>query len=183
MSSAPTFERWRQDFANIVENLVGRRLDYTQLYPAVVVKQNSDGTLQLLADSPTVRGTGHNNVRIRHGLPGVSVEVSAGARVRLGFENGQPSQPYAGLWDTDASFVTINLGLAANTEYVALANKVDSEILKILNLLAGNAQTLPAPPTVPPTWIPFAGDGGALLQTGAKTLVQASVAAEKVKAE
>ncbi len=184
MSSAPTFERWRQDFANIVENLVGRRLDYTQLYPAVVVKQNSDGTLQLLADSPTVRGTGHNNVRIRHGLPGVSVEVSAGARVRLGFENGQPSQPYASLWDTDASFVTINLGLAANTEYVALANKVDAALLNIMNLLQGELQIPPLdPPLVPPKWVPLANDGGAALQVIAKEITLPSVAATKVKAE
>ena len=181
--SAVDFERFRQNFADIIENLVGRRIDYSQLYTAVVVAQNSDGTLQLLADNTKIRGTGHNNVAIRHGLPGVSVTVSQGARVRIGFEEADPSKPFAALWDTDAAFVTINLGLAANTEFVALSNKVDNEILKILNLLAGNPQTPPNAPTEPPTWIPLATDGGALLQTGAKTLMLASVAATKVKAE
>ena len=168
--SALTFERWRQDFANIVENLVGRRLDYTQLYPAIVVSQNSDGTLQLLADSPTVRGTGHNNVRIRHGLPGVSVEVSNGARVRLGFENGDPSQPYAALWDTDAAFVTIHLGNSSDTEFVALSNLVKDELDLIRdqhNLHVHATVTGLGTPTVPAVPMLEPGD----------------VAAEKVKAE
>ncbi len=105
--SAVDFERWRQQFADMIENLVGRRIDYSQLYPAAVVSQNSDGTLQVIPDSPKIQGTGMNNVRIRHGLPGTAVVVSQGARVRIGFENGDPSQPFAGLWDTDAAFVTI----------------------------------------------------------------------------
>ncbi len=167
--TALNFERFRQDFANIVENLVGRRLDYTQLYPAVVIAQNADGTLQLLADSPTIRGTGHNNVRIRHGLPGVSVTVSQGARVRIGFENGDPSQPFAALFDTDAAFVTIHLGLAANTEFVALSNKVDDELAKIKDMFTN--------------WLVAPNDGGLALKTLSSNLSFDSVAATKVKAE
>lgn len=152
--SAVDFERWRQNFADIIENLVGRRIDYSRLYPAEVVKQNADGTLQLLADSPKIRGTGHNNVRIRHGLPGVSVEVAQGARVRIGFENGSPSDPFASLWDTDAAFITINLGLASNTEFVALANLVKDELDAMrtqhnAHLHATAALGPPVIPTVP----------------------------------
>ncbi len=182
--TALNFERFRQDFANIVENLVGRRLDYTQLYPAVVIAQNADGTLQLLADSPTIRGTGHNNVRIRHGLPGVSVTVSQGARVRIGFENGDPSQPYAALWDTDAASVTINLttsvdislvaptvnlGGASPDEFVALAEQTDDQFTKIKDMFS--------------SWTPAPNDGGAVLKTLSSSLVFTSVAATKVKAE
>ncbi len=167
--SALTFERWRQDFANIVENLVGRQIDYTKIYPSVVVAQNADGTLQLLADNPKVRGTGHNNIRIRHGLPGVSVEVSAGARVRLGFENGKPGEPYASLWDTDAAFVTIHLGNSSNTEFVALANLVDDELAKIKDMFTD--------------WLVAPNDGGAALKSLSGSLSFDSVAAEKVKAE
>ena len=167
--SAVDFERWRQNLADIIENLVGRRIDYSRLYPASVVKQNADGTLQLLADSPKIRGTGHNNVRIRHGLPGVSVVVAQGARVRIGFENGSPSDPFASLWDTDAAFVTINLGLASNTEFVALADKTDTELGKILSLLQ--------------TWTTVPNDGGAALKIAALAVSLDSVAASKVKAE
>lgn len=167
--SGVDFERFRQNFTDIIENLVGRQIDYTKMYPAVVVKQNSDGTLQLLVDDTKTRGTGHNNIPIRHGLPGVSVTVSQGARVRLGFENGKPSAPYAALWDTDAAFITINLGLASNTEFVALSNLVDDELAKILNLLQ--------------TWSVAPNDGGLALKTAALGVSLDSTAASKVKAE
>lgn len=111
------FERFRQNFADLVENLVGRRIDYAQFYPADVVAQNADGTLQVLPDDEKIRGTGLDRVPIRHGLPGTSVVVSQGAKVRVGFEAGDPGRPYAGLWDTDAAFVTITL--AGGTQSLA----------------------------------------------------------------
>lgn len=163
------FERWRQNFAAIIENLVGRKIDYLKLYPAVVVAQNSDGSLQLIADDPKVRGDGHNNVRVRHGLPGISVTVSQGARVRLGFEEGDPSKPFAALFDTDAAFVVINLGLAANTEFVALSEKTDDQFSKIKDMFTN--------------WVTVANDGGAVLKALSDSLSFDSVAASKVKAE
>ncbi len=174
--SALTFERWRQDFANIVENLVGRQIDYTKIYPSVVVAQNADGTLQLLADNPKVRGTGHNNIRIRHGLPGVSVEVSAGARVRLGFENGKPGEPYASLWDTDAAFVTIHLGDSANTEFVALSNLVKDELDAMASTFDEHIHATTA--TVEATAVV-----GIISPTTTPMSPIGDVAAEKVKAE
>ncbi len=124
--SGVDFERFRQNFADIVENLVGRRIDYTKMYPAVVVAQNSDGTLQVIADDPKIRGNGHNNIALRNGLPGTSVTVQQGSRVRLGFEEGKPNLPYAALWDRNAAFDEINLG--QSTEFVALANLVKAEL-------------------------------------------------------
>ncbi len=167
--SAVDFERFRQNFADIIENLVGRQVDYTKLYPSVVTAQNADGTLQLIPDNKKVQGTGHNNIKIRHGLPGVSVEVSAGARVRLGFENGKPSEPYASLWDTDAAFVTIHLGDSSNTDFVALAQKTDDELTAVLGVMQN--------------FIPVPNDGGAALKTAANATSLNSVAATKVNAE
>lgn len=106
--SVVDFERWRQNFADLIENLVGRRIDYSRMYTAVVSKQNGDGSLQLLVDNEKIRGTGHNNVPLRLGLPGMSAQLLVGARVRVGFEDGDPSKPFAALFDTDAAFVSIS---------------------------------------------------------------------------
>lgn len=75
---------------------------YLRNYSAVVQRQHSDLTLDLLPDNDAVRGTGLSNVPIRHGLPGVEVRVLVGSRVLLGYENGDPQRPYAHLWDPSA---------------------------------------------------------------------------------
>lgn len=177
-----SFERWRQNFAELVENLVGRRIDYAQLYPARVVSQKPNGTLEVLPDSLKIRGGGMNNVPIRHGLPGVSVGVSQGARVRIGFENGDPTAPYASLWDTDANMVEINLGDSTLTDFVALATKTDAQLTVLMDLLQGTPQLAGIPPA-PVVWVPAPTDGGTALQVAANLLSLSSTAATKVKAE
>lgn len=83
---------------------IRRDIDYSRIYPGTVVQQNGDGTLQVTPDNATVRGTGLDKVPIRHGLPGIKVEnVPAGARVRVGWDNGDPAAPFAVLWDQDES--------------------------------------------------------------------------------
>ncbi|MEN6535507.1 MAG: hypothetical protein ABFD89_17720 [Bryobacteraceae bacterium] len=84
---------------------VRQEIAYTRLYPSTVVAQNADLTLQLLPDDARMRGTGLDNVRIRHGLPGFEVHVREGARVSLGFDGGNPSMPYASLWETNGNAV------------------------------------------------------------------------------
>lgn len=93
------------------ERLLGRltrRVDYLGLYPARVVAQRADGALDLVPDSPRVapcQGVPYRTLR------GLSVEVSAGARVLLGYEGGDPSRPYALTWEIgDATSVRVNGG-------------------------------------------------------------------------
>jgi hypothetical protein len=82
-----------------LDRLLGRltrRVDYTALWPARVVAQRGDGTLDLVPDSPRVapcQGVPYRTLR------GLSVDVSAGARVLLGYEGGDPSQAYALAWE------------------------------------------------------------------------------------
>lgn len=83
----------------IVRALVGRRIDYLALYPATVVSQGADYALELLPDDARVRGTGLAGVPIRWGLAGARCKVGPGARVLLGFAAGDPSMPYATLWE------------------------------------------------------------------------------------
>ena len=94
-----------------LERLLGRltrRVDYTALWPARVVAQRGDGSLDLVPDSPRVapcQGVPYRTLR------GLSVDVAAGARVLLGYEGGDPSQPYALAWEIgDATSVRVNGG-------------------------------------------------------------------------
>lgn len=76
-----------------------RRVDYHALYPARVVTQHADGSLDLVPDS--TRAPSCQAVPVRT-LRGLSVEVAAGARVLLGYEEGDPARPYAALWEPGA---------------------------------------------------------------------------------
>ena len=87
-----------------------RRIDYFGLYPARVVAQHDDDTVDLVVDAERIPNP--QRVTIRHGLPGVtSVRVAAGARVRLGYDGGDPRRPYAALWDAgQAEEIALNGG-------------------------------------------------------------------------
>lgn len=73
-----------------------REVDYLAVYPSKVVQQNGDGTLDVLADSPRIALP--RAIRYRT-LPGLELTVPAGTRVAVGFEQGDPSRPYAALWE------------------------------------------------------------------------------------
>ena len=73
-----------------------RRMDFHAVYPGRVVAQRADGTLDVVADSPDVQLP--RAIRYRT-LPGLAVTVPAGTRVAVGFEQGDPARPYAGLWE------------------------------------------------------------------------------------
>lgn len=91
----------------LVDHLT-RRVDYLALYPCVVVAQRADGTLDLTPEDtrlPPPQGVPMRTLR------GLSVEVTAGARVLMGFEAGDPSRPVALLWELgSATVVRVNSG-------------------------------------------------------------------------
>jgi hypothetical protein len=82
----------------LVERIVGPRLDLLAAYPATVVSQNTDGTLELRPSSSKVPPV--TKVPIRYGVPGITAKVAAGARVWLEFAGGDASQPVATLWES-----------------------------------------------------------------------------------
>lgn len=95
----------------IVEARFGPRIDVLAAYPARVASQASDGTLDVVPDSPKVPPL--TGVPIRYGVPGVSAKVAAGARVMIEFAGGDPRQPMATIWES-----------AAVTEITITATKV-----------------------------------------------------------
>lgn len=132
-----------------LERLLGRltrRVDYTALWPARVVAQRGDGTLDLVPDSPRVapcQGVPYRTLR------GLSVDVPAGARVLLGYEGGDPARPYALAWELGDATVRVNGG---STRAAREGDSVSVEIPigAVLVMVAGV-------PTPNPTPIPLTG--------------------------
>lgn len=103
---------------------VMRGVDFHALYPSRVISQNSDGTLELIPDSSHIKLP--SKVPLRLGLPGVAVKVAAGARVLVGFENGDEHTPVALLWEA-SGLTQLQLGVGA-TDGVALDSKVQAQL-------------------------------------------------------
>jgi hypothetical protein len=114
---------------------------YAQWYPARVVRQADDGSLELYPDDETLRGNGLTRVPLRHGLPGCSVELYENARVLLFFEGGLPTQPAAALFPGETRVKTVHLHAdlielgGGGAGFVALASKVDAQLKAISTTL------------------------------------------------
>lgn len=96
-------DRIKGALASFVRGLFPQ-IDYLARYPARVVGQNADGTLELVPDDARLPGL--SGVPIRIGIPGVTVKVTAG-RVLLGFAGGDPSKPVAELWEGGAAVTEV----------------------------------------------------------------------------
>lgn len=120
---------------------------YLGQYVCTVAAQNADGTLDVLPDDLRLRASGLQSVPIRHGLPGVEIEVPAGERVLLGFGDGDPRQPYCALWH-EGQVTKVRIG---GSEAVALASLVAEQLSALKDAISGA--------------VPVPNDGGAALQT------------------
>jgi hypothetical protein len=127
-------------------------------YTAEVIRQASDGTLDLLPDDARLRSQGLQSVPIRHGLPGVTVEVPVGERVLLGFDAGDPSQPYASLWH-EGQVTRVNIG---GEDFVALADLVSARLDLIqatfdahIHITTATVGATPTPGVIAPTATPI----------------------------
>jgi len=82
--------RFKASLASIIRAVMSE-VDYHKPYPARVVVQDKDGTLQLKPDSDRIPGL--TGVPIRYGVPGVTARVPPGARCIVEFENGDSRSP------------------------------------------------------------------------------------------
>jgi len=131
--------------ANDLDQLILRRLRphrYHRVFPARVVAQNADLTLELALDDDSVPGL--SGVPIRAIAPGASLKVAGGSRCAVQFEAGDPQRPVVTLFEPGAggalelvlaasTKVTINtpllnVGGAAPADAAALNSKVLAEI-------------------------------------------------------
>ncbi len=90
-------DRIRRALREILQSIMGR-VDYFALYQAEVISQSGQ-TLELRPlDS---RFPDMDEVPIWHGLPGVEVKIEKGAIVLVGFRDGNPTRPFAMLWQSE----------------------------------------------------------------------------------
>jgi hypothetical protein len=174
------YDRLKDSLAAVVDAMA-KPIDYLALYPAKVVADNGDNTLELVPDD--ARLPAPSRVPMRLGLPGVTIKVATGSRVLLGFEGGSPSHPVALLWElstlqevifTATQQVTLNAGTNVTLGGALLAESLlraqtyrtaEDVMLGLLSaaLLAINA-------TIPPA-------GGPMIGTSAhSTAIQAAIA-------
>lgn len=125
---------------------------YHAQYISTVQSQDSDGNLDLLPDDERVRGTGLSRVPIRYGIPGVKARVVAGARVTLAFEAGDPSRPFAALWDPGAieeiSFNDGRAPVARLGDYVTIFWPASCQVSGLLGPLTFNGLMTITSPSV-----------------------------------
>lgn len=117
-------DRLKFGLTTLIQRTLGakiiNRIDYLALYPCRVIKQNSDGTLDLIADDPRVGAP--TLVPIRYGVPGIKATVPVGSRCYLGFGGGDPSKPIVVDWESGTSLTivvssaSIKLGGSGSTE-------------------------------------------------------------------
>src|SRR5688500_4285944 len=76
---------------------IRQEIDFSRFYPAKIDVMNADGTVAVTPDDAKLKGQGLDKVPIYTGSPG-AVTVPAGVRCLVGFEAGDPSQPFVALW-------------------------------------------------------------------------------------
>jgi hypothetical protein len=82
---------------------IARRADprapYLALYRAKLVAQSADlGRVDVVPEDDDGLLPPMSNIPLRHGLPGASVQLTPGASLLVGWENGKPNRPFAALW-------------------------------------------------------------------------------------
>ena len=79
------------------------RIDYLALYPATVLTDHGDMTLDLRPDDERLPYL--VRVPLRVFLPGAYVKVKPGSRVLIGFEGADPAKPIAHLWEAGSTLI------------------------------------------------------------------------------
>lgn len=88
----------------IIDAVVGPRLEAGVAYRARVIVQHADGSLDLAPESKRaeklLRTSTMTKVPIRYGAPAITAKVSAGAVVFVEFLEGDRAQPIVTGWET-----------------------------------------------------------------------------------
>lgn len=121
-------DRMRKALSALVQNAAARtdKIDFGRKYPAVVVSQ-SGSTIDVAPEQVNGKDLldSMGNVPLWLGVPGARVEGITGGRVLVGWTGGDPSKPYATLFDGGETPAKVTLGVA-------------------VQLLLGGAAALPA---------------------------------------
>jgi hypothetical protein len=127
-----TFDRserddWRKAVRGAIPDLI-----YHARWPARVVAQNGDGTVDVVADDSRIGGL--QRVPVRPGLPGCSTVLAGGARVRVAFEEADPSLAYVSEWDRSTPCVDLSLTTSGTLDLTSGAVSVNSGTAKVARI-------------------------------------------------
>lgn len=142
------------------------QVDYLAFYPAKVVSQAGDFSLDLIPDDTRLPSL--QRVPLRLGLPGVTAKVAPGSYVLLFFERGDPAAPAAALWQSSS---LLELVITATTKITVNAPIIDLADASAPVLRVGDVVTVTTG---------LANGGGPV--TGTLTLGPLAGAPSKVKA-
>jgi hypothetical protein len=120
---------------------------YAPLYHAKLVAQSGDAdVVDVRPDDSTLPDMA--GVPLRHGLPGLRVQVALGSYLRVGWDDGRPDKPFAALWDTSsvlkASIVADDLRLGGRdaAEALILGNTAVEAMTTKFTAMAGTFTTI-----------------------------------------
>ena len=119
-------------------------LSYRRLYRARLLSQAADlQHVDVRPFDPSLPDMA--GIELRHGLPGIKVQVTPGCTLQIGWDDGKPDKPFAALWSTDAHAVKVilpsdllQLGGASAVEQLVYGNtwKITFDVLMTLLLSA-----------------------------------------------
>lgn len=122
------------------------QIDLLARYDAEVLEQSSDGkTLKVKVLDERFRDL--QDVELRAGIAAADVRFDAGAKVLIGWKGGNPKLPYAEPSWQPGVHVTklvlpgdvVHLGAEAGSQFVALANLVQSRFNQLYNAVSNAA--------------------------------------------
>lgn len=121
-----------------------RATDYTKRYRAKVVRVRDDGTVDIITDDARMQGQGIGQCDIRMPAPGMTLIVKPGARCLVGWEDGDPSLPYASCFAQGATDALVSLQVGANARGVAHVGSTVSVLFPPIMPFNGTVGGVPA---------------------------------------
>jgi len=117
-------------------------LRYGCIYRAKVTGQSSD--LQRVSVRPFDESLpSMADIPLRHGVPGIKVQVAPGCTVQIGWDDRRPDRPFAALWSAEASALrviiscpSIELGMENATEFVAKGTSQTAQLVAAFTTIA-----------------------------------------------
>lgn len=90
----------KQAFADLVGSFFPQ-IDYFAFYPGTLKAMSADKKKVDVDPDNKKLLPGMGSIRLKLGMPGATVDVEpgTGSRLLIGFEEGDPSKPYAMLWE------------------------------------------------------------------------------------
>ena len=132
-------DRIKQPLLSFIKSAFSR-IDYYAYYKCKVVSQSSDGLkVDLVPEDQRIPTL--SNIPLRLGIPQAVAKFAPGAHVMLGWENADPSKPYAlAGFSNDATLTMLEIG-GSSAQFVALANLVKSELGSIATALSSHTHS------------------------------------------